>query len=138
MPHTPNLSAAFAGGGGGIGYCTKPQGLIEFKIKNKSWLAIHLKVGTLLQAITGFSIVFHQTEFAQSFAEMIWKYLFIADNTFNIFISETILTLCDNHHANYRLTTTTQHKTLEDSELQENWWRKFWWLITLIIVHHLN
>ena len=23
-------------------------------------------------------------------------------------------------------------------ELQENWWRKFWWLITLIIVYYLN
>ena len=29
-------------------------------------------------------------------------------------------------------------KTLVDSELQENWWRKFWWLITLIIVHYYN
>ena len=28
------------------------------------------------------------------------------------------------------------HKTLVDSELQENWWRKFWRLITLIIVNY--
>ena len=29
-----------------------------------------------------------------------------------------------------------QYKTLADSELQENWWQKFWRLITLMIVHY--
>ena len=33
---------------------------------------------------------------------------------------------------------TVQHKTLANLELQENWWRKFWRLITLITVHYLN
>ena len=33
---------------------------------------------------------------------------------------------------------TIQHKALADLELQENWWRKFWQLITLIIVHYLS
>ena len=29
-------------------------------------------------------------------------------------------------------------KTLADLELQENWWRKFWWFVMLIIVHYKN
>ena len=33
---------------------------------------------------------------------------------------------------------TVQHKTLADLELQESWWRKFWWFIMLIIVHYRN
>ena len=33
---------------------------------------------------------------------------------------------------------TVQHKTFADSELQENWWRKFWRLIIRIIVHYYN
>ena len=38
---------------------------------------------------------------------------------------------------------TVQHKiwwdkTLADLELQENWWRKFWWFVMLIIVHYKN
>ena len=39
---------------------------------------------------------------------------------------------------NGNLWNTIEHKTLVDSELQENWWRKFWWLVTLIIVHYYN
>ena len=31
---------------------------------------------------------------------------------------------------------TVQHKTLVNLELQENWWRKFWRLITLITVQY--
>ena len=44
---------------------------------------------------------------------------------------------------NYKLaipysTRLWQEKTLVDLELQENWWRKFWWLITLIAVYYLS
>ena len=28
-----------------------------------------------------------------------------------------------------------EHKTCVDLKLQENWWRKFWQLITLILAH---
>ena len=38
----------------------------------------------------------------------------------------------------YTAYCTAQDKTSADSELQENWWRKFWQLITLMIVHYQN